>query len=102
MPPVAIAQELLRDRFSEVARLRDDVDGAADRLESVWSQPAEKRRGRLEQLLRAGGFRNRPIADGQTALDGEWLDDLARTGQREAAARFGMLEERGREREGDR
>jgi hypothetical protein len=99
VPPVVLASELLRARFVEVARLREDDDGAADRLESIWTQPAEKRRGRLEQLLRGGGFRNRPIADGQTALDGEWLEALAQSGAREAAARFGLLEERGRERD---
>jgi hypothetical protein len=102
VPAVPLAAELLRARFTEVAGLRDDADGAADRLESVWSQPAEKRRGRLEQLLRGAGFRNRAIADGQVALDGEWLDSLARSGQREAAARFGLVEERGRERDDGR
>jgi hypothetical protein len=90
--PVAYATELLSASF------RDGSDGA-ERLTSIWSTPPEKRRGKLAQQLRTLGFRDRPIVEGQTPLAEDWLEDLSRAGNREAAARFGLVEERERGRD---
>jgi hypothetical protein len=89
--PVAYATELLAASF------RQGGDGAA-RVASMWSAPPEKRRGKVAELLRTLGFRDRAIADGQAALAEDWLDDLSRASSREAAARFGLVEERERTR----
>jgi hypothetical protein len=89
--PVAYATELLSASF------RAGSDGAA-RLASVWSTPPEKRRGKLTQLLRTLGFRDRPTVEGQAPLADDWLEDLSRASNREAAALFGLVEERERTR----
>ncbi|HYD53406.1 MAG TPA: hypothetical protein VEA99_12290 [Gemmatimonadaceae bacterium] len=94
--PAAWAEHVLRERFADAERREGEA-----RLEEVWKQPPEKRRGRLEHLLRASGFRNRALAESQRALDDTWLESLARCGAREAAARFGLLDERSEQREED-
>lgn len=89
------AQEALAGWFRDAER----ADDAGERLAAVWATPPEKRRGRLEHLLRTLGYRDRPVREEQAALSEDWLASLAAAGHREAAARFGLVEERTGERE---
>lgn len=94
--PTAVAEGILKGAIQEEGEPGKPI------LSELWSHPREKRRTKVQHLLRTRGFRDEPLAPDQTKLADEWLDDLVASGYREAAARFGLVEERSVMRDDDR
>ena len=86
--PTAVAEGVLTRAFQAPG------EHGTQRLAELWRHPREKRRTKVQHLLRTHGFRDEPVSPEQASLDAEWLDHLVACGYREAAARFGLVEER--------